>query len=532
MSTYPVPNQYTPIFNQSSYKTLSEFSSGNYLRKAGGEIVINTETFKGGIKTDTVQDVAGNSLLTKTGLGDNVVSSSLTSVGTLNALNVSGNVSIDSNTLKVDATNNRVGIVTTNPSYPLHVTGDCSLSSGVYRIGASTVVSSSALGGGITSSSLTSVGALTKLDIGGGSNNVSGSGTLLNVSRASRNTDPTAVLMCPQNTTNGDKSSLCFGVDGGNRNCGILSFTYSGNSSTNNSVFLGFNAGGGITQTYNGDRVGIRKTNPTYTLDVDGTANLTTGNTYKINGTDVLTATTLGSGVVTSSLTSVGTLTALTVTGESKLGGGTSTWVEVNSATDAAYLDFHSKASGGNADYDARIISSGGSASTGQGDMVVTAKTITLPPLNSALNTQGYIIHAGSNTSMKFGYALTQSSGSIASLFGPFTYTSPGWKCSGDDSGIYINFANLVPSGCDNWCGHFTLYLKNTVFRRTGVKMYAINKVSGLSAFQGLNLIHDDLKNNIDSGYTSNAAAGTGDIIYWNINSNDDWYSWRVEGAC
>lgn len=43
--------------------------------------------------------------------------------------------------------------------------------------------------------------------------------------------------------------------------------------------------------------------------------NLLTGKSYKINGTDVLTSTTLGSGVVNSSLTSVGTLTGLSVSG-------------------------------------------------------------------------------------------------------------------------------------------------------------------------------------------------------------------------
>lgn len=43
--------------------------------------------------------------------------------------------------------------------------------------------------------------------------------------------------------------------------------------------------------------------------------NLVTGKSYKINGTDVLTSTTLGSNVTTSSLTSVGTLTGLTVSG-------------------------------------------------------------------------------------------------------------------------------------------------------------------------------------------------------------------------
>jgi hypothetical protein len=49
--------------------------------------------------------------------------------------------------------------------------------------------------------------------------------------------------------------------------------------------------------------------------------NVTSGNTYKINGTNVLSATTLGSGVVNSSLTSVGNLTSLTVSGNINANG-------------------------------------------------------------------------------------------------------------------------------------------------------------------------------------------------------------------
>ena len=44
--------------------------------------------------------------------------------------------------------------------------------------------------------------------------------------------------------------------------------------------------------------------------------NLASGKHYEINGTDVLTSTTLGSGVVNSSLTNVGTLSAVTVSGD------------------------------------------------------------------------------------------------------------------------------------------------------------------------------------------------------------------------
>ena len=49
--------------------------------------------------------------------------------------------------------------------------------------------------------------------------------------------------------------------------------------------------------------------------------NATTGNDYKINGTSVLTSTTLGSAVVNSSLTSVGTLGQLNVSGVSTFAG-------------------------------------------------------------------------------------------------------------------------------------------------------------------------------------------------------------------
>jgi hypothetical protein len=51
--------------------------------------------------------------------------------------------------------------------------------------------------------------------------------------------------------------------------------------------------------------------------------NLLTGKEYYINGTSVLSATTLGSGVTSSSLTSVGTLTSLTVNSGNVLVGGT-----------------------------------------------------------------------------------------------------------------------------------------------------------------------------------------------------------------
>jgi len=67
----------------------------------------------------TVTAAAGT--LTGTTLASNVVSSSLTSVGTLSSLTVSGDLTVDTSTLKVDSTNNRVGIGTTSPDFPLDV---------------------------------------------------------------------------------------------------------------------------------------------------------------------------------------------------------------------------------------------------------------------------------------------------------------------------------------------------------------------------------------------------------------------------
>lgn len=54
--------------------------------------------------------------------------------------------------------------------------------------------------------------------------------------------------------------------------------------------------------------VGINKTPSLFALDVQGNANVTTGNAYHIAGSSVLNANTLGSSVVNSSLTQVGTI--------------------------------------------------------------------------------------------------------------------------------------------------------------------------------------------------------------------------------
>jgi hypothetical protein len=75
-------------------------------------------------RVGNVQVASGSQIGPSTGslsLGAGVTTSSLTQVGTLSSLTVSGNLTVDTNTLVVDAANNRVGFYTTGPSSILHV---------------------------------------------------------------------------------------------------------------------------------------------------------------------------------------------------------------------------------------------------------------------------------------------------------------------------------------------------------------------------------------------------------------------------
>ena len=80
--------------------------------------------------------------------------------------------------------------------------------------------------------------------------------------------------------------------------------------------------------------------------------NIASGKSYKINNTSVLNATTLGSGVVNSSLTSVGTLTSLDVTGNiTGAGDFTLTDTDTGSSAGPELKLFRNSASPADADY-------------------------------------------------------------------------------------------------------------------------------------------------------------------------------------
>ena len=82
----------------------------------------------GDINSSGVYRLNGTQVLSNTTLGSAVVNSSLTNVGTLSSLNISGNLTVDTNVLYVNSSNNRVGINRT-PSYELDVNGNARIGS-------------------------------------------------------------------------------------------------------------------------------------------------------------------------------------------------------------------------------------------------------------------------------------------------------------------------------------------------------------------------------------------------------------------
>ena len=153
------------------------------------------------------------------------------------------------------------------------------------------------------------------VNVGGGSSNMSATGTILNVVRQARNSNDIAVFSSPLNTTNGDSTAIFFGTNAGNANSGKLSYVHYANSSANNAVKLTQNgADASLVVNNYGKRVGILNESPQHEVDVGGNLNVASGKTYKIGGNDVLSANSLGSGVTGSYIQSFGTITSMTGT--------------------------------------------------------------------------------------------------------------------------------------------------------------------------------------------------------------------------
>ena len=91
---------------------------------------ITASTFTGALTGNVTGNVTGN----LTGTIQTAAQTNITSVGTLSALTVSGDLTVDTSTLKVDSTNNRVGVGLTSPSVPIHIQDQASSDTTVLRL--------------------------------------------------------------------------------------------------------------------------------------------------------------------------------------------------------------------------------------------------------------------------------------------------------------------------------------------------------------------------------------------------------------
>jgi Peptidase_G2, IMC autoproteolytic cleavage domain len=251
-----------------------------------------------------------------------------------------------------------VSSATTTVTNDLSVTGNINLNSGsTYKINNTDVLSSTTLGSGVVNSSLTSVGTITSgvwngtaiananlanssLTVNGVLISLGSSGTVTAAAGTLTGTTLNPTIVNSSLTSVGTLGSLAVS---GAINAGSLvltgDLTVNGTVTTINSttvsvddknIELGSVAvptdatadGGGITLKGTTDKT-INWSSITGDFDVSENWDLASGKSYKINGTDVLTSTTLGSGVVNSSLTSVGTLGSLVVSGTQHVGGDT-----------------------------------------------------------------------------------------------------------------------------------------------------------------------------------------------------------------
>jgi hypothetical protein len=259
----------------------------------------------GNVNITTNYDINGIDVLNATTLGIGVVSSSLTSVGNLTSLIVDGNLTVNGMMTTVDTSN----LTIEDPLMKLanKNTGD-SIDTGFYSLYNDGVSKYSGLFRDSTDNTFkfftgTTIEPDTIIDTSSDNGYLKGDILVGSIDATSLTVDT--------NTLHVDSSNNRIGV--GTITPSVpLDVVGDINTSTD------YNISG--TQVLSSTTLGTGIVNSSLTSNTGnlvntGTMNITTGNDYQINSTSVLNATTLGSSVVNSSLTSVGTLDSLSVAG-------------------------------------------------------------------------------------------------------------------------------------------------------------------------------------------------------------------------
>ncbi len=275
----------------------------------------------GDINISETYKINGNDVLSENTLGVGITQSSLETVGTLTSLNISGDLTIDTDTLYVQSTSDRVGINTTAPAFNLDVNGIINAENSYYVDGQQ-VLTQNGLNAGVTSSSLETVGTLESLTISGdlsvdtntfyidSTTNFIGIGTIApekNLHIIDNNTLEQQMLI--QNTNVSGKAGLEFVNTGATFAISMDTNTAEITNNGGNIVYKSRDTGQHRFTTTDSDTLQMIITNsgnvaigghnsPSYLLDVsDGDINTNFG-VYRVNGTEVLSETTLSSSVV------------------------------------------------------------------------------------------------------------------------------------------------------------------------------------------------------------------------------------------
>ena len=282
----------------------------NNIKEVNGEIIngttINGTTINGttmnieNINSATVEAVEykvnNKIVLTETTLGTSVVNSSLTQVGELTSLSVGGNTIIKG---ELDMNNQNI-----KNTKSVDVTEE-------YKINNNTILTATTLGASVVNSSITSVGTLTNLNVGGNTT-IDGDLDML-----TNNINNVGII-----NTGSVNAQTGYKIN----NINVLTETTLGPNIINSSLttvgtLVNLNVGGNveISGEMNMNNQDINNVKILNVQDIEG-GNIN-ATEYKINNASVLTNTTLGTGIVNSSLTKVGTLIELNVQGATSIGG-------------------------------------------------------------------------------------------------------------------------------------------------------------------------------------------------------------------